>query len=56
LTYNPRDEGNFHKLYYHKMEEKRRRWRESVGIGDRSDERQLYDRLEMDALSTIPKT
>lgn len=53
LTYNPKDEGNFHKKYYEKMEEKRQRWRESVGLAERK-QREEDERLEMDALATIP--
>jgi hypothetical protein len=54
LTYNPKEEGDFHKRYYENMEEKRQAWRESVGL---ASQRQCEEdeRLELQALSTIPK-
>jgi Phytanoyl-CoA dioxygenase (PhyH) len=56
LTYNPRDEGDFHTRYYEKMGEKRRRWRESVGLLPKGSEEYVdIERLELEALSTIPK-
>ena len=56
LTYNPREEGDFHKRYYEKMEEKRRRWRESVGLLPKASEVFAdLEPMELEALSTIPK-
>jgi hypothetical protein len=49
LTYNPKEEGDYHQLYYEKMDEIRRGWRARAGldVGD--------DKLELSALATIPK-
>lgn len=53
LTYNPKREGDFHRIYYETMEEKRRKWRESVGLLNR--QQQIEDeRFELEALATIP--
>lgn len=54
LTYNPASEGDFHQRYYQMMDEKRQRWRESVGLLGRQD-RYEDEQLELQALSTIPK-
>lgn len=54
LTYNDAKEGDFHELYYQRMDERRQRWRESIGLA----QRQQMDedrRLESDALATIPQ-
>jgi len=53
LTYNPKSEGDFHSKYYQVMEEKRRSWRESVGLVDRQ-QRMQDEKFEMEALSTVP--
>eukprot|EP00934_Nitzschia_sp_Nitz4_P004513 Nitzschia sp. Nitz4//scaffold91_size79674//28466//29545//NITZ4_005363-RA/size79674-processed-gene-0.91-mRNA-1//1//CDS//3329560088//4503//frame0 len=53
LTYNPKEEGDFHVAYYDKMDAKRREWREKVGLAQR--EQQVEDaKLEMEALATVP--
>jgi hypothetical protein len=53
LTYNPKNEGDFHKKYYERMEQLRREWRGKVGLANRQ---MLEDEeLEQSALSTIPK-
>jgi ectoine hydroxylase-related dioxygenase (phytanoyl-CoA dioxygenase family) len=35
LTYNPKSEGDFHNLYYQRMEQLRNEWREKVGLTNR---------------------
>jgi len=52
LTYNPENEGDFHKRYYEQMDEKRRMWRDSVGLTSR--QQQQDERMELEALTTIP--
>eukprot|EP00980_Cylindrotheca_fusiformis_P030414 scaffold24788_cov117-Cylindrotheca_fusiformis.AAC.6 len=54
LTYNPASEGEFHKLYYSKMDELRAAFRESSGLAKRQKEYDI-DQLELDALATVPK-
>lgn len=54
LTYNPATEGDFHQRYYQMMDEKRQRWRESVGLMS-PQHRDEYEPIELQALSTIPK-
>lgn len=49
LTYNPALEGDFHDVYYRKMQEKRDNWRRSVGLLTRDEQR------ELDALETVPQ-
>ena len=50
LTYNPKEEGDYHAMYYERMTDMRREWREN------SDRRYREDaRTELLALSTIPK-
>lgn len=53
LTYNLSKEGDFHRRYYQMMDEKRQKWRESVGLAERQ-QREEDEHLEMQALSTVP--
>lgn len=53
LTYNPKEEGDFHTRYYERMDEVRQEWRESVGLANRK-QREEDEKLEMEALATIP--
>jgi ectoine hydroxylase-related dioxygenase (phytanoyl-CoA dioxygenase family) len=50
LTYNPKEEGDYHVRYYERMIELRRAWRESAERRSREDACS-----ELLALSTIPK-
>lgn len=54
LTYNPASEGDFHQQYYQKMDELRNQWREKVGLTQRQQIHEDYQK-EMDALATVPK-
>ncbi len=54
LTYNSKQEGDFHKQYYEKMDEMRQRWRESVALAPRHHQDE-EEQMELEALSTIPK-
>ena len=50
LTYNPKEEGDYHARYYERMTDMRREWR------DKAERRYREDaRSELEALSTIPK-
>ena len=53
LTYNPQEQGDFHKLYYDTMAAKRQAWRQSVGLCQTQED--LDAKAELDALNTIPK-
>jgi ectoine hydroxylase-related dioxygenase (phytanoyl-CoA dioxygenase family) len=50
LTYNPRSQGDFHELYYQRMQNIRNQWRRNMGLPTEDEQ------LEMQALSTIPRT
>ncbi len=54
LTYNPKDEGEFHTKYYEKMEKLRNDWREKIGLANRK-QRMEDQKFEMDALASVPK-
>jgi hypothetical protein len=54
LTYNPKEEGDFHRRYYERMDEMRRTWCESAELASQRH-RQEDERAELLALSTIPK-
>jgi ectoine hydroxylase-related dioxygenase (phytanoyl-CoA dioxygenase family) len=49
LTYNPRAQGDFHDLYYQRMQNLRNEWRRNVGLPTEDEQ------VELQALSTIPK-
>jgi len=55
LTYNPACEGDFHERYYAKMEELRNSWRGSVGLANRQQQQSEDEKIESDALATLPK-
>ena len=55
LTYNPKEEGDFHKQYYANMQKLRDEWREKVGLANRR-QRLEDEKLEQAALATVPKT
>eukprot|EP00532_Pseudo-nitzschia_australis_P005753 CAMPEP_0168171032 /NCGR_PEP_ID=MMETSP0139_2-20121125/4493_1 /TAXON_ID=44445 /ORGANISM="Pseudo-nitzschia australis, Strain 10249 10 AB" /LENGTH=365 /DNA_ID=CAMNT_0008088567 /DNA_START=73 /DNA_END=1170 /DNA_ORIENTATION=- len=54
LTYNPKDEGDFHKKYYERMEQLRNEWRVKLGLLHRK-QRLGDEKIEMEALSSVPK-
>ena len=55
LTYNPLREGDFHDEYYEEMARLRGQWRQQVGLKNSSYALGEDEKLEMEALSTIPK-
>mmetsp|Transcript_8579 Transcript_8579/g.21130 ORF Transcript_8579/g.21130 Transcript_8579/m.21130 type:complete len:362 (-) Transcript_8579:1158-2243(-) len=54
LTYNPKDEGEFHKKYYERMEQLRNDWREKVGLLNR-EQRLEDEKLELEAFNSVPE-
>jgi len=58
LTYNPASEGDCRQRYYDTMKEMREGWRRQVGLAGRQQQQQQQtedERLEMEALASIPK-
>eukprot|EP00536_Pseudo-nitzschia_multiseries_P014935 jgi/Psemu1/174587/gw1.793.38.1 len=53
LTYNPKDEGEFHNKYYERMEQLRYDWREKVGILNMK-QRAEDEKIELEALNSVP--
>jgi len=53
LTYNPKQEGEHHKLYYERMEKLRSEWREKVDL-DNKKERFKDKENEIRTFSSIP--
>lgn len=54
LTYNPKEEGEYHSKYYERMDQLRNEWREKIGLANR--QQQMEDKkMEMEALSSVPK-
>jgi ectoine hydroxylase-related dioxygenase (phytanoyl-CoA dioxygenase family) len=54
LTYNPKEEGDYHKEYYANMQQLRDQWREKVGLAHRQQHVE-DEKLEQAALATVPK-
>ena len=54
LTYNPKCEGEYHTMYYERMERLRNDWREKIGLANRK-QRLEDEKFEVDALYSVPK-
>ena len=52
LTYNPKSEGDYHHLYYQRMDELRQAWRNQIGLRS-SKQRTEDEKIEQQWLSTL---